>query len=113
VLGPRELRDRLPWLDGVPDVAVTPTHITVLRCDLGGKPDHLVRKAVRVHDRLGDRPEYLALLAEGRFRVLILTATEEKAREIQHYARRAGCPCPIAPSIVPDFDRLLGRAAHA
>ena len=85
-----EMRVAFPWLP--PTIlhkanvlSGDETHRTwrILRVDLGGRPDHVVRKCVGDLTPLAECPEFPQLLAERRFIYVFLTASRHKKRTIE------------------------------
>jgi hypothetical protein len=107
-----EVRSAYPWLDGI-DFATEAENVILFRVHISGKPDAQVRKALELHRRLSQYPEYLERLQAGRIVVRILTATEQKAREINYYINKANSPVPIDYAVVPGYEQVLGGIDHA
>lgn len=90
LLRDEELRQRFPW---VPGAVLRKPHVIggepnrptwrILRVDLGGRPDHVVRKCVGDLTPLAECPEFPQLLAERRFIYVFLTASRHKKRTIE------------------------------
>ena len=90
LLRDRELLRPFPW---APDAVLRKPHVIggepdrptwrMLRVDLGGRPDHVVRKCVGDLTPLAECPEFHSLLAEQRFVFVFLTASRHKKRTIE------------------------------
>jgi hypothetical protein len=97
-LGPRyhrrlfatELRQELPWLArdrGESPICVDEAGqqrvFELFRVDLGGKPDHVARKChADIQRRLRDRG-FEQAVAQGHFRLVVVTGTQAKAQAIR------------------------------
>lgn len=65
------------------DEAVSPAILEMVRVDLGGTPDHVARKCRRSIASCERVSAFTALCREGRFRLVILTASTGKADAIR------------------------------
>ncbi len=115
-----EVRQRYPWL---PQALAQAPHcwddagqcLELIRVDLGGPADHVARKCLAdIRQRLRI-PEFSALVAAQRFRLIIITATKEKTAAVrkaldQHEAPRT---LQLHFSIVPDLLSLAARHSDA
>ena len=115
-----EVLSHYPWL---PKPLATATHcresmsgiIELVRVDLGGTPDHIVRKCVRdLHARLCIS-EFVPVVRSGQFRLVIVTATAEKGTALRQAIDRHELPVglPIHFSIVPQLLSLTTRQHDA
>lgn len=89
--------------------------IELVRVDLGGTADHVARKcSADLRERLSF-PEFLRLVAEGRFRLVIITATSAKAAAIRQAMDRHEWPNGLAIhlSVVSQLLSLTARTHHA
>jgi hypothetical protein len=116
-LTPNELRPLCPWMaprlarlphcldDGRPPV------LEALQVDLGGTPDHVARKCgVAIAARRG-LPGFDRLLERGGFRLVVLTATAEKAAAIRASISQHVWPdgLKIHLAVIPDLLQLTAR----
>ena len=109
-----------PWL--TPQLADAPhcadeQHgvLELIRVDLGGPADHVARKcALDVTKRLRLR-EFSVVLAKNRFRLVVITATKEKATAVRQALDRHDWPdgLLIHFSIVPQLLSLTASRNHA
>ena len=112
-----ELSEYLPWL--CPKLATSPYcldpagRLDLIRVDLGASPQHIARKVTSdVIERL-DVPQLAELAVQSRFRVAVLTTSDEKSRLIGTAVRGAGCPdvVPIHLVVIPGLSVLLLRSS--
>ena len=115
-----EILARCPWL---PVSFTTAPHcfddrnqvLELVRVDLGGPADHVARKCAA--DLICRRrfPEFAPLVAQQRFRLVVITATPEKAAAVQQALDRHDWPVGLLMhlSIVPRLFTLLASAPHA
>ena len=87
---PRELAECCPWLQ--PKLLDAPHCLNesgsspvleLIRVDLGGKPDHVARKCAADIRVRAARNEFKKFVSGGRFRLVIVTATRDKATAIR------------------------------
>jgi hypothetical protein len=116
----QEVLERCPWLP--PALAETPHSsdeanavMELLRVDLGGPADHVARRcfadiAVRLRLR-----EFVTFVREGRFRVVLLTGTKEKAAAIRQALDRHDWPTGLTFhfTVVSDLLSLTASRHHA
>jgi hypothetical protein len=115
-----EVSARCPWL---PPVLAAATHcldekqigLELLRIDLGGPPDHVARKCVQDINRRLQLAEFLPFVRNGKFRLVVITATSEKALALRQAIDRHDWPVelPIHFSIVSDLLALIARKHDA
>ena len=89
--------------------------LELIRVDLGGPADHVARKCVG--DLLARRQHspFRLLLAEQKFRLVVITGTEQKAEAVQQALDRHDWPKDllIHLSVVPKLLTLLASSSHA
>jgi hypothetical protein len=91
------------------------TTLELLRVDLGGPADHVARRCFAdIAARLRLR-EFVAFLREGRFRVVVLTGTKEKAAAIRQALDRHDWPTGLMFhfTVVSDLLSLTASRNHA
>lgn len=112
-----ELREALPWL---PESFHSRHHVIhcdsqglrwrLVRTDLGGRADHVVRKISRDIERLHQQPEFVSLLSAGRFQQVVLTPSAVKKQLLQRSL--ADRPWPrglrFQIGVIPELFQLLG-----
>lgn len=106
---PWERESAFPWLPRGVLVATGKGGLAVFKVDMGSKPDALARKAVEIHERLLTLDSYLP----NKPTVWVLTGTEHKGREIQHYLNRSEHRAYLRVSVIPDYANLCGELTHA
>jgi len=115
----RELAELCPWLPS--PLAAVPhcldPHGNVLelvRVDLGGPADHVARKAVQEISARRRIPEFLALITEGRFRLVVITATKNKSSALRTALQQHDWPAGMQVhfSVVPQLLRFIVRTSH-
>lgn len=115
-----EIQRLCPWL---PSALAEAPHcadasrgvLELVRVDLGGPADHVARKCVAdVNERRRLR-EFTNFVAQGRFRLVIITATKEKAAAVQRALDRHGWPAGLLVhfSVVPQLLSLTASRNHA
>lgn len=119
-LTPRELRDLWPWL---PTTLAAAPHcidsgeqvIELIRVDLGGPADHVARRAVRDVNCRRRLHEFLPVVTQGRFRLVLVTAAKSKAQAIraalEHHDLPNGLQLHFA--VVSQLLCLTMRTPHA
>ena len=92
-----EVLSRCPWLG--PALADAPhcadeQHgvLELVRVDLGGPADHVARKCVADLTERRRLRDFSPLLAQGRFRLVIITATKEKVTAVRQALDRHDWP---------------------
>lgn len=116
----QELLELCPWLPS-PLVAVPhclDPHKQVLelvRVDLGGPADHVARRAVQEIAARRRIPEFFAMLAEGRFRLVVITATKNKSQALRSALQQHDWPAGMQVhfSVVPQLLRFIVRTSHS
>ena len=86
-----------------------------IRVDLGGAADHIARKCDSdLQSRVG-HPEFYALVADRRFRAVVLTATTDKAAAIEQSLSTHLWPESYAIHLatVPELLQLIPGGFHA
>jgi hypothetical protein len=117
---PAEVEKICPWL--TPRLAEAP-HCTdqsqgvleLIRVDLGGPADHVARKcAMAVNERRRLR-EFSGFVAQGRFRLVVITMTKEKAAAVRQALDHHDWPTGllIHLSIVPQLLPLTASRPNA
>ena len=115
----REVRQLCAWLP--PTLAAAPhcrdVHgvLELVRVDLGGPAAHVARKcAADVNQRRSFR-EFTELAAAGRFRLVVITATKEKAAALRQSLDQHDWPTGLRIhfSVVPDLLSLTVRTHDA
>ena len=113
-----ELQALCPWLPvellGFPhclDESGDWPVVELIRVDLGGKPDHLARKCdsdVQVRRRVA---EFETLVRQGRFRLVVVTGTPQKAAAIEAALNQHLWPDGLQfhLAVVPDLILLTAR----
>jgi hypothetical protein len=89
--------------------------LELIRVDLGGSADHVARKCVAdLRERLAI-PEFARMVAQSQFRLVVITATREKAVAIQQAMNRHEWPSglTIHLSVVSHLLSLIARTHHA
>lgn len=115
-----EVQGKCPWL--APAMAEAPhcedqQHevLELIRVDLGGPADHVARKcAADVAERRRLR-EFATLLAQRHFRLVVITATKEKAVAVRQALDRHEWPSGLLIhfSVVPHLLPLAASPNHA
>lgn len=112
-----ELREALPW---VPMPFHSRHHVIhhnsggmhwrLVRTDMGGRADHVVRKVARDIGRLHQHSEFVSLLGAGRFQQVLLTPSVVKKQLLQRSL--ADRPWPrglrFQIGVIPELFQLLG-----
>jgi len=118
---PHEVRRRWPWLAAGGSEPVycldgrgSSPILERLRVDLGGKPDHVARKCCREIRRHQGHAPFAALLKAGRFRLVVVSGTPEKAKAIGTALDARVWPegLRLHVAIVPELLRLTARINH-
>jgi hypothetical protein len=89
--------------------------LELVRVDLGGPADHVARKCARDLTRRRHLPEFNSFVAQGRFRLAVVTATQEKAAAVRQALDHHDWPAGllIHLSVVPKLLSLLASRTHA
>lgn len=116
----REILSGWSWLPGT--LATAPHAfdessqvLELLRIDLGGPADHLARKCAHDINVRRHIPEFTTLVTGGRFRLVFMTATAEKATAVKRSLDRHGWPSGlrIHASVLPQLLPFTARVSHA
>ena len=118
-LTPAEVQAKCPWL-GTP-LANAPHCIDeqgvleLVRVDLGGPADHVARKCFA---DLGERSrlrDFLTMVARHEFRLVVITATKQKAAAVRQALDRHGLPNDLLLhfSVLPQLLSLTAIRTHA
>lgn len=115
-----ETLELCPWL---PFSLARSTHcldqhnkvLELIRVDLGGPADHVARKCVGDLLRRRQLSPFKLLLAEQRFRLVVITGTEQKAEAVRQALDRHEWPADllIHLSVIPKLLTLLASSSHA
>jgi hypothetical protein len=115
-----ELRQRCHWL---PATLTQAPHcwdeagncLELVRVDLGGPADHVARKCLADLRQRLRIAEFAAIVAAQRFRLIVVTATKEKAAAIRKALDQHEVPpgLQLHFSIVPDLLSLAARRSDA
>jgi len=115
----REVRQLCSWLPvslaAAPHCRDALGGLELVRVDLGGPAAHVARKcAADVNQRRRFR-EFTALAAAGRFRLVVVTATKEKAAALRQSLDQHDWPSGLRIhfSVVPDLLSLTARTHDA
>ena len=81
--------------------------LCLLRVDLGGSADHVVRKCREDVRRRMEGPTWRELIDAGRFRIVIVTATVEKAAAIRQALAAFNWNISFRTATIPDLLPLL------
>lgn len=116
----QELINRCTWL---PAALAEAPHCTdlkqnsleLVRVDLGGSADHVARKCTADLREREKHAEFCSLVKEGRFRLVVVTSTAEKAVAIRQALSRREWPdrLQIHLSVVSQLLPLTARRPHA
>ena len=115
-----EIQRLCPWL---PSALAEAPHcadasrgiLELVRVDLGGPADHVARKCAADVNERRRLHEFTNFVAQGRFRLVIITATKEKAAAVQRALDRHGWPAGLLVhfSVVPQLLSLTASRNHA
>jgi hypothetical protein len=115
-----EVRKNHPWL---PETLANAPHcqddqdgiLELIRVDLGGPADHVARKCAADINKRWHLREFLPFVKQGRFRLVVITATQEKANALQQAMERHEWPAglPIHFSVIPQLLSLTASKNHA
>lgn len=111
-----DLNQYMPWLPS--DLSHSPYcvdangSLELIRVDLGGSPQHVVRKTVAAAEERIDVPQISDLAAAARFQVVVLTTSDERARAIAKGLGASGCTNSVRVHIaaIPRLSYLLLRS---
>jgi len=119
-LSRREVLALCPWL---PESLAAAPHcfdeahrvLELLRVDLGGPVDHVARKCLADLNARRRLADFSITLRSGKFRLVIITSTPDKASALRQAIERHDWPMelPIHFSIVPDLLSLTARKHNA
>lgn len=119
-LSRREVLALCPWL---PESLAAAPHcfdeahrvLELLRVDLGGPADHVARKCLADINARRRLSEFSNTVRSGKFRLVIITSTADKASALRQAIDRHDWPLelPIHFSIVPDLLSLTARKHDA
>lgn len=117
-LSRRELQQQYPFLtEGLIEQPYTECEnvLELIRVDLGGSADHVARKCVRDIELRGACIEFSSLMLEGRFRLVVVTCTTEKAAVIRTALDQHLWPegLQIHLAVVPDLILLTASLQNA
>ena len=119
-LTPAEVLQKYPWftptMADAPHCADEPHGVLeLIRVDLGGPADHVARKCVADVTERRRLREFLALVAKRQFRLVIVTATKEKAAAVRQALDRHDWPTGLLVhySVVPQLLSLTASRNHA
>ncbi len=115
-----ELQSRFPWLsrrwtDACHCFDEANQILELLRVDFGGTADHVARKCVQEIHRRSPSHDFLKLLASGRFRLVLITATPEKGAALRMALNRHDWPLGLQfhLSVIPELLSFQTRKTHA
>ena len=85
-----------------------------IRADLGGPSHHIVRKTHRRLHRLLESPLFVQALAHGWFRIVFLTATQQKVQAIRDALQQHDWPDAtlLHLAVIPQLLPLTARYRH-
>ncbi len=115
-----EVLEKYPWL--TPSQAAAPhcadqQHdvLELIRVDLGGPAHHVARKCVADLNERRRLREFSPLVAHGKFRLVVITATKEKTVAVRQALDRHDLPrgLLIHFSVVPQLLSLTANRNHA
>ncbi|MFM9960798.1 MAG: hypothetical protein ACKV2Q_06195 [Planctomycetaceae bacterium] len=119
----RELKHRFPWM--TPALTAAPhcldesrtdaPCLELIRVDLGGSADHVVRKCTHDIERRFTLAPFQQLLQTQQFRLVVITGTAPKAAAIRASVANQHWPEGLAVhlSVVSDLFPLLARLSDA
>lgn len=109
-----------PWLPAVlaaaPHCYDEPSQsLELLRVDLGGAADHVARKCAHDIESRRRLPEFSSIVAAGRFRLVVITATKEKSSAIKLALDRHDRPdgLRLHASVIPGLIHFIFGASRA
>lgn len=115
----REVRQSCSWLSvalaAAPHCRDAHGVLELVRVDLGGPAAHVARKCAADINLRRQFREFTALAAAGRFRLVVITATKEKAAALRQSLDQHDWPSGLRIhfSIVPDLLSLTARTHDA
>jgi hypothetical protein len=89
--------------------------LELIRVDLGGPADHVARKCAADLNRRRRLRDFLPLVAQSRFRLVVITATKEKAAAVRQALERHDWPTGLLIhfSVIPKLLSLTTSRNHA
>ena len=89
--------------------------LELVRVDLGGPADHVARKCVADLNERYRLREFSRLVAQHHFRLVVITATREKAAAVRQALERHDLfpGLPVHLPVVPQLLSLTGSIHHA
>jgi hypothetical protein len=115
-----EVQARCPWLPAPLTRAPHCTDVAgeileLVRVDLGGPAHHVAHKCQADLTARSRFREFAASLADGRFRLVVITAAPEKAAALRQALDRHSLPAGLAVhlSVIPALLSVLSRKHHA
>ena len=118
-LNAAEVKRRCPWMPlsftAAPHCLDEANLLELVRVDLGGPAGHVARKCVEDLTERCRVPEFLTLVAAGRLRLVIITATTEKVTAIQRALKHHLWPSGLLVhfAVVPQLLSIGVSANHA
>ena len=85
--------------------------VELVRVDLGGPPDHVARKCANDLRKRCQFREFSAMVADGTFRLVVITGTSQKSAALRCSLDRHEWPkgLRIHMSVVPELLNLTTR----
>lgn len=114
-----EIRESLPWLPvsfhsrhHVIDRDSPGIRWRLIRTDMGGRADHVVRKIARDIERLHQQPEFVSMINAGRFQQVLLTPSTVKKQLLQRSLAERPWPSGLRFQIgvIPELFQLVGTS---
>lgn len=89
--------------------------LELVRVDLGGAVDHVARKCAADINARRISPEFLAMVAESQFRLVVATGTPEKAASLRRALKNHNLPHGLRVhfSVVTELHYFSMRTKHA
>jgi hypothetical protein len=89
--------------------------LELVRVDLGGPADHVARKCTTDMNKRWPLHEFLPLVKQGRFRLVVITATSEKVNALRQAMEAREWPpgLRIHFSVIPQLLSLTASKNHA
>jgi hypothetical protein len=118
-LNASEVQERWPWLPvplaNAPHCLDQDGVLELVRVDLGGPADHVARKCAADLAKRCRLPEFQALMAASKFRLVVVTATSGKVSAIKRSLIHHELPSSLLIhfSIVPQLISIGANANHA
>ncbi len=103
------------WADACHCHDDTGNVLELLRVDFGGSADHVARKCVGDIHLRSQTHDFLKLLASGRFRLVLITATPEKGAALRQALDRHDWPRGLLLhlSVIPELLMFQAITHHA